>query len=62
MLAFNSSALNLGAVVGPIVTGLALAAGGFALAAPWTAFLAGCALIIAYRGAALGRDLRATCW
>ena len=49
MLAFNSSALNLGAVVGPIATGLVLAAGGFALAAPWTAVLAGCALIIAYR-------------
>ena len=31
------------------MTGLALAAGGFALAAPWTAFLAGCALVIAYR-------------
>jgi predicted MFS family arabinose efflux permease len=49
MLAFNSSSLNLGFVIGPIVTGLILSAGGFFLATVWAAFLGGCALLIALR-------------
>ncbi len=49
MLAFNGSALNMGGVIGPIVTGRIIETGGFALAGPWSAFLAGCALLIAWR-------------
>lgn len=49
MLAFNSSALNLGGVIGPIVTGRIIDAGGFGLAGPWSAFVAGCAFLIAWR-------------
>ena len=49
MLAFNSSALNLGGVIGPLVTGRIIAAGGFGLAGPWSAFLAACAFLIAWR-------------
>jgi predicted MFS family arabinose efflux permease len=48
MLAFSSSAINLGSAVGPIATGLVLAAGGFALAGPWAALVGGCALVVAY--------------
>ena len=48
MLAFSSSAINLGSAVGPITTGLVLAAGGFALAGPWAALVGGCALAVAY--------------
>jgi predicted MFS family arabinose efflux permease len=49
LLAFLSSAINLGAVVGPIVTGRVLEAGGFAWAAPWAATLGLIALIAAWR-------------
>ena len=49
MLAFNSSALNLGGVIGPFVTGRIIETGGFGLAGPWSAFLAGCAFLIAWR-------------
>jgi predicted MFS family arabinose efflux permease len=49
MLAFNGSALNLGGVIGPIVTGRIIEAGGFEAAGPWSAFLAGCAFLIAWR-------------
>ncbi|HEY7736193.1 MAG TPA: MFS transporter [Candidatus Limnocylindrales bacterium] len=49
LLAFLSSAINLGAVVGPIVTGRVLEAGGFAWAAPWAAALGLVALIAAWR-------------
>ena len=48
MLAFSSSAINLGSAVGPITTGLVLAAGGFALAGPWAGLVGGCALAVAY--------------
>lgn len=46
-LAANSSALYAGAVVGPIVSGAVLAAGGFDLAGPWSAVLALVALVLA---------------
>jgi predicted MFS family arabinose efflux permease len=49
MLAFNSSALNLGGVIGPLVSGRIIDSGGFGLAGPWSAFLAGCAFLIAWR-------------
>jgi DHA1 family inner membrane transport protein len=49
MLAFNGSALNLGGVIGPLVTGRIIDAGGFAVAGPWSAFLAACAFILAWR-------------
>lgn len=49
MLAFNGSALNLGGVFGPVISGRLMDAGGFALATPWSAFLAACAFAIAWR-------------
>ncbi len=49
VLAFNSSALNLGGVVGPIVTGQVLLAGGFEAAMPWSALLGVCAFLLAWR-------------
>jgi DHA1 family inner membrane transport protein len=49
MLAFNSSALNLGGVIGPLITGRILDVGGFGWAGPWSAFLAACAFVIAWR-------------
>jgi predicted MFS family arabinose efflux permease len=49
LLAFLSSAINLGAVAGPIVTGRVLEAGGFAAAGPWAAGLGLVALIVAWR-------------
>jgi predicted MFS family arabinose efflux permease len=49
MLAFNGSALNLGGVIGPFVTGRLIESGGFGLAGPWSAFLAICAFVIASR-------------
>jgi DHA1 family inner membrane transport protein len=49
MLAFNGSALNLGGVIGPVVTGRIIEAGGFGFAGPWSAFLAACAFVIAWR-------------
>jgi len=49
MLAFNGSALNLGGVIGPFVTGRIIDTGGFAVAGPWSAFLAACAFLIAWR-------------
>ena len=49
MLAFNGSALNLGGVVGPIVSGRIIESGGFAAAGPWSAFLGACAFVIAWR-------------
>jgi DHA1 family inner membrane transport protein len=49
MLAFNASAQNLGGVIGPLITGRIIDAGGFALAGPWSALLAVCAFVIAWR-------------
>lgn len=49
MLAFNGSALNLGGVIGPLISGRIIEAGGFGLAGPWSAFLAACAFVIAWR-------------
>ena len=49
LLAFVGSAINLGAVVGPIVTGRVLEAGGFAWAGPWAAALGLLALTVAWR-------------
>jgi predicted MFS family arabinose efflux permease len=49
MLAFNGSALNLGGVIGPLISGRIIEAGGFGLAGPWSAFLAACAFLIAWR-------------
>ena len=49
MLAFNASAQNLGGVIGPFITGRIIDAGGFALAGPWSALLAVCAFVIAWR-------------
>ena len=47
MLAFNSSALNLGSVIGPIVTGRIIDDAGFGTAGLWSAFLFASALILA---------------
>jgi predicted MFS family arabinose efflux permease len=49
LLAFVGSAINLGAVVGPIVTGRVLEAGGFAWAGPWASALGILALVVAWR-------------
>jgi predicted MFS family arabinose efflux permease len=49
MLAFNGSAMNLGGVIGPIVSGRLIDAGGFGLAGPWSAFLGACAFVLAWR-------------
>jgi predicted MFS family arabinose efflux permease len=46
-LAANTSALYLGAPIGPAITGTILAAGGFEAAGPWTAFVALVALALA---------------
>jgi len=48
MLAFNSSALNLGGVFGPILTGQVLLWGGFGAAARWTSLVALVALVVAW--------------
>lgn len=48
MLAFNSSALNLGGVVGPIATGAVLTWGGFDAAARWASFVGLIALAVAW--------------
>jgi predicted MFS family arabinose efflux permease len=47
-MAFNSSALNLAAVVSPIVAGLVFAEGGFRLLGTWTAGIAVVAFVAAY--------------
>lgn len=47
MLAFNSSALNLGSVIGPIVSGRIIDEAGFGTAGLWSAFLFAVALILA---------------
>ncbi len=49
MLAFNGSAINIGGVIGPIVTGRIIESGGFSAAGPWSAFLAAVAFVIAWR-------------
>jgi predicted MFS family arabinose efflux permease len=49
MLAFNGSALNLGGVIGPLISGRIIEAGGFGAAGPWSALLAACAFLIAWR-------------
>jgi MFS transporter, DHA1 family, inner membrane transport protein len=49
MLAFNGSALNLGGVFGPILTGQVLALGGFDAAARWASFVGLIALLLAFR-------------
>jgi predicted MFS family arabinose efflux permease len=56
MLAFNGSALNLGAVLGPLVTGRIIDAAGFGVGGPWSAFLGLCAILLAWR--VLPRDVR----
>jgi predicted MFS family arabinose efflux permease len=48
MLAFNGSALNLGGVFGPIVTGQILVTGGFDAAARWTSLVGLAALGVAW--------------
>jgi predicted MFS family arabinose efflux permease len=48
MLAFNGSALNLGGVFGPIITGQILVAGGFDAAARWTSLVGLAALGVAW--------------
>jgi DHA1 family inner membrane transport protein len=47
MLAFNSSALNLGSVIGPVVSGRIIDDAGFAAAGLWSGFLFACALVLA---------------
>jgi predicted MFS family arabinose efflux permease len=49
LLAFLTSAINLGAVVGPFVTGRVLEVGGFAWAGPWAGLLGVIALVAAWR-------------
>ncbi len=48
MLAFNGSALNLGGVFGPIITGQILVVGGFDAAARWTSLVGLAALGVAW--------------
>jgi multidrug resistance protein len=48
MLAFNGSALNLGGVIGPIISGQIVDAAGFQAAGLWSAFLAAVATSIAW--------------
>ena len=48
VMAFNSSALNLAAVVSPIIGGLVFAEGGFRLLGSWTAVVAMAAFVAAY--------------
>jgi predicted MFS family arabinose efflux permease len=49
MLAFNGSALNLGGVIGPVVTGRIIDAAGFRVGGPWSTLLALVAIGIAWR-------------
>jgi predicted MFS family arabinose efflux permease len=49
MLALNASALNLGGVIGPFLTGRVLDAGGFGAAAPWASLIGAIAFVIAWR-------------
>jgi multidrug resistance protein len=49
MLAFNSSAQNIGNVIGPAITGQVIAIGGFALAGPWSSLVGLAALAIGWR-------------
>lgn len=48
VMAFNSSALNLAAVISPVIGGLVFASGGFRLLGTWTAVLAVAAWLTAY--------------
>ena len=48
VMAFNSSALNLAAVISPIIGGLVFANGGFRLLGTWTAGIAVAAFVAAY--------------
>lgn len=48
LLAFNSSALYLGGVVGPAIAGTVLGLGGFRLLGPWSSALALAALTLAW--------------
>jgi predicted MFS family arabinose efflux permease len=48
VMAFNSSALNLAAVISPIIGGLVFAEGGFRLLGTWTAVVAVAAFVVAY--------------
>jgi predicted MFS family arabinose efflux permease len=48
MLALNASALNLGGVFGPFLTGRMIDIGGFALAGPWASSLGVVALVMAW--------------
>jgi multidrug resistance protein len=48
VMAFNSSALNLAAVISPIIGGVVFAAGGFRLLGTWTAVVAVVAWLTAY--------------
>jgi predicted MFS family arabinose efflux permease len=47
IMAFNSSAFNLGAVLSPAIAGTVYSAGGFPLLGTWTAGLAAVAFVIA---------------
>lgn len=49
MLAFNGSALNLGGVIGPAISGRIIETAGFVPAGLWSGFLALCAIVIAWR-------------
>jgi predicted MFS family arabinose efflux permease len=48
MLAFNSSAINLGSVLGPIATGRVIETFGFAIGARWAAAIGVVALAVAW--------------
>jgi predicted MFS family arabinose efflux permease len=48
VMAFNSSALNLAAVISPVIGGLVFANGGFRLLGTWTAVVAVAAWVAAY--------------
>ncbi len=48
VMAFNSSALNLAAVVSPIIGGVIFANGGFRLLGTWTAIVAAVAFVVAW--------------
>ena len=48
IMAFNSSALNLAAVISPAIAGLVISTGGFRLLGTWTAGIAALAFVVAW--------------
>ena len=48
MLSLNTSAQNLGGVIGPALTGRVIESGGFALAGPYAAVIGLVALVIGW--------------